>query len=106
MHFILAGVFLFLQFSGIIKYCKNIEINQGGFEKTLGPKDEDDKKKALTTKVENLQAKFRDLWSKLVPSTVMMLCSFKAPKLGEIEKITGDGTYSNENEELKDAAFS
>jgi hypothetical protein len=45
MHFILAGVFLFLQFSGIIKYCKNIEINQGGFEKTLGPKDEDDKKK-------------------------------------------------------------
>jgi len=45
MHFILAGVFLFLQFSGIIKYCKNIEANQTGFERTLGPKDENDKKK-------------------------------------------------------------
>jgi hypothetical protein len=46
MHFILAGVILFLQFSGVVQYCNKIEEGQKGFSATSGgPKEKDDKKK-------------------------------------------------------------
>ena len=45
MHFILAAVILFLQFSGIVQYCNKIEEGQKGFNASAGPKEKDDKKK-------------------------------------------------------------
>jgi len=46
MHFVLLGAFLFLQYSGIIPYCKKIERNQAGFEGVInsGPSEKGEKK--------------------------------------------------------------
>jgi hypothetical protein len=45
MHFVLLGAFLFLQYSGIIPYCKKIEAGfEGATTQTSTDKGNQDKK--------------------------------------------------------------